>query len=191
MDCRKSLFPALWLLFGALGCSHTETGPVLPQLHETSPPPLASGSSYAPIKHDVKITKRNPQPETCVAFGDIFLADLRAYREQNLARLGMRAIFPLWQRDTRELAREFGDLGLRAVVAAIDPQKLDRSFVGRELTPEFFRELPPEVDPCGENGEFHTFVFAGPIFSQPIEIERGPVVERDGFVFCDLREKRR
>jgi tetratricopeptide (TPR) repeat protein len=72
MDCRKSLFPALWLLFGALGCSHTETGPVLPQLHETSPPPLASGSSYAPIKHDVKITKRNPQPETCVAFGDIF-----------------------------------------------------------------------------------------------------------------------
>ena len=126
-----------------------------------------------------------------VAFGDIFLADLRAYREQNLARLGMRAIFPLWQRDTRELAREFGDLGFRAVVAAIDPQKLDRSFVGRELTPEFFRELPPGVDPCGENGEFHTFVFAGPIFSQPIEIEHGPVVERDGFVFCDLREKRR
>ena len=124
-----------------------------------------------------------------VAFGDIFLADLRAYREQHLARLAMRAIFPLWKRDTRELAREFGKLGFRAVVVAIDPQKLDRSFVGRELSREFFAELPPEVDPCGENGEFHTFVFAGPIFRAPIEIERGPAVERDGFVFCDVREK--
>jgi uncharacterized protein (TIGR00290 family) len=125
-----------------------------------------------------------------VAFGDIFLADLRAYREQNLARLDMRAIFPLWKRDTGRLAREFWNLGFRAIVVSIDPKKLDRSCAGRELTPEFFEQLPAGVDPCGENGEFHSFVFAGPIFPRPLEIERGEVVERDGYLFCDVRERR-
>jgi len=124
-----------------------------------------------------------------VAFGDIFLADLRAYREQNLARLDMRAIFPLWKRDTGRLAREFSSLGFRAIVVSIDREKLDPSYAGRELTPEFFEELPAGVDPCGENGEFHTFVFAGPIFRRPIEIERGEVVARDGYLFCDVRER--
>jgi len=123
-----------------------------------------------------------------VAFGDIFLADLREYRERNLARIGMRALFPLWKRDTRELAGEFCALGFRAIAVAIDPSKLDRSFAGRELTAQFFADLPENVDPCGENGEFHTFVFAGPIFNQAITVRRGEVADRDGFTFCDLKE---
>jgi uncharacterized protein (TIGR00290 family) len=123
---------------------------------------------------------------SAVAFGDIFLADLREYRERNLARLKLKALFPIWKRDTRELAFEFCSLGFRAVAVAIDPQKLDRSFAGRELTPGFFADLPSNVDPCGENGEFHTFVFAGPIFEQTIEFRRGETVDREGFTFCDL-----
>lgn len=123
-----------------------------------------------------------------VAFGDIFLQDLREYRERNLARLDMQAIFPIWKRDTRELARKFCDLGFRAIVVCIDPKKLDRSFAGRELTAQFFVDLPESVDPCGENGEFHTFVFAGPIFNKRIAVQRGRVVDRDGFTFCDLEE---
>ena len=121
-----------------------------------------------------------------VAFGDIFLEDLRAYREKNLAKAGMEAIFPIWKRDTRELARSFVSLGFRAMAACIDPRVLDRSFAGRELTADFFAELPPNADPCGENGEFHTFVFAGPIFKKPVKCKQGEVVERDGFIFCDL-----
>ena len=159
-------------------------------LEEVAIPPNCSNAVYQ-SEMEQALNGQLARGIRTVAFGDIFLADLRAYRERNLARLDMRAIFPLWKRDTRELARDFGNLGFRAVVVAVDPGKLDRSFAGRELTPQFFRELPPEVDPCGENGEFHSFVFAGPVFSQPIEIERGPVVERDGFVFCDVREKSR
>jgi uncharacterized protein (TIGR00290 family) len=121
-----------------------------------------------------------------VAFGDIFLEDLRLYREKNLARAQMSALFPLWKRDTRELAAHFIASGFRAIAVCIDPTKLDLSFAGRELDATFFRDLPPNVDPCGENGEFHTFVFAGPIFSKPIHIRRGEVVHRDGFIFCDL-----
>jgi uncharacterized protein (TIGR00290 family) len=124
-----------------------------------------------------------------VAFGDIFLQDLREYRERNLARLDMQAIFPIWKRDTRELARDFCQLGFRAIAVCIDPKKLDRSFAGRELTPQFFADLPADVDPCGENGEFHTFVFAGPLFGLPIEVQRGEIVDRQGFTFCDLTGK--
>jgi len=121
-----------------------------------------------------------------VAFGDIFLEDLRAYREKNLARVGMEAIFPIWKRDTRELARNFVDLGFRARAVCVDPRVLDRSFAGRELDESFFRDLPNEADPCGENGEFHTFVYDGPIFQKPVKCRTGKVVERDSFVFCDL-----
>jgi uncharacterized protein (TIGR00290 family) len=124
-----------------------------------------------------------------IAFGDIFLEELREYRERNLAKLGMRAIFPIWKRDTRALAREFCQQGFRAIAVCIDPKKLDRSFAGRELTADFFSDLPSRVDPCGENGEFHTFVFAGPIFSKAIGVHRGEVVDRDGFTFCDLKEQ--
>jgi uncharacterized protein (TIGR00290 family) len=121
-----------------------------------------------------------------VAFGDIFLEDLRVYREKNLAQVGMEALFPIWKRDTRELAREFVRLGFRAVTVCVDPRVLDASFAGRELDSSFFADLPPGVDPCGENGEFHTFVFDGPIFRTPIAFRVGEVVTREGFCFCDL-----
>jgi uncharacterized protein (TIGR00290 family) len=121
-----------------------------------------------------------------VAFGDIFLEDLRVYREKNLALVDMQAIFPIWKRDTRELAREFVRLGFRAIAVCVDPRVLDASFAGRELDASFFADLPPRVDPCGENGEFHTFVFDGPIFETPIAVHVGEKVMRDGFCFCDL-----
>ena len=121
-----------------------------------------------------------------VAFGDIFLRDLRAYREENLARLNMDALFPLWDIDTRELAWRFLREGFRAVTVCVDPKKLDRSFAGRELETAFFRDLPAGVDPCGENGEFHTFVFDGPIFRSAICCRAVEIVEWDGFVFCDV-----
>ena len=121
-----------------------------------------------------------------VAFGDIFLEDLRAYREKNLARIGMTAFFPIWKRDTRALIRGFHAARFRAIAACIDPRVLDRSFAGRELDESFFHDLPAGVDPCGENGEFHTFVFDGPIFRYPIPVRAGEIVERDSFIYCDL-----
>jgi len=121
-----------------------------------------------------------------VAFGDIFLEDLRAYREKNLARIGMTALFPIWKRDTRELIRSFHAARFRAIAACVDPKVLNRSFAGRELDEQFFRDLPHNVDPCGENGEFHTFVFDGPIFREPIPVRTGEVLERDSLIYCDL-----
>ena len=121
-----------------------------------------------------------------VAFGDIFLEDLRVYREKNLAQLGMEALFPIWKRDTRELARDFLRLRFQAIAVCVDPRVLDSSFAGRVLDESFFADLPPGVDPCGENGEFHTFVFDGPIFQTPVRFVSGERVLRDGFCFCDL-----
>jgi len=121
-----------------------------------------------------------------VAFGDIFLEDLRLYRERNLAQLGMEALFPIWKRDTRELARDFLRQRFQAIAVCVDPRVLDPSFVGRVLDESFFADLPPGVDPCGENGEFHTFVFDGPIFRTPVRFSTGEKVLRDGFWFCDL-----
>jgi len=121
-----------------------------------------------------------------VAFGDIFLEDLRAYRERNLARIGMEALFPIWKRNTRGLGRDFLRLGFRAIAVCVDPRVLDASFAGRELDASFFADLPPGVDPCGENGEFHTFVFDGPVFKAPILFRTGERVMREGFCFCDL-----
>jgi uncharacterized protein (TIGR00290 family) len=121
-----------------------------------------------------------------VAFGDIFLEDLRLYREKNLARVAMRALFPIWKRDTRELIREFHAAHFRSVAVCIDSKVLDPSFAGRELDESFFVDLPPGVDPCGENGEFHTFVYDGPIFSRPVGFTLGETVQRDSFIFRDL-----
>jgi uncharacterized protein (TIGR00290 family) len=121
-----------------------------------------------------------------VAFGDIFLEDLKAYREKNLAKVEMEAVFPIWKRDTRELAASFVQFGFRARAVCIDPRVLDHSFAGRILNESFFQDLPPNADPCGENGEFHTFVYDGPMFTEPVKCTTGEVVERDGFVFCDL-----
>lgn len=120
------------------------------------------------------------------AFGDLFLQDVRAYREEALRPTGARALFPLWLRDTTELAHIFLREGFRAVLVTVDPAKLDPSFAGREYDEDFLADLPPGVDPCGENGEFHTFVYDGPPFRQRLAITRGDVVKRDGFVFADL-----
>jgi len=121
-----------------------------------------------------------------VAFGDIFLEDLKLYREKNLAQLGMKGLFPIWKRDTAELARTFIDLGFKAVLVCVDTAKLDASFAGRSYDHALLRDLPPTVDPCGENGEFHSFAFDGPIFKRPITHTVGEVVQRDRFCFCDL-----
>ena len=122
-----------------------------------------------------------------IAFGDLFLEDVRAYREERLAAAGRRGLFPLWGRDTTALARQFIDAGFEATLVSVDPNQLDPSFVGRPYDERLLADLPPTVDPCGENGEFHTFVHAGPIFSEPLEVERGETVTRDGFAFQDLR----
>lgn len=121
-----------------------------------------------------------------VAFADLFLADVRAYREEQLVGAGRSGLFPLWGRDTAALAREFIAAGFEATLVCVDPSQLDPAFVGRSFDEALLADLPPGVDPCGENGEFHTFVHAGPIFDAPIEIERGEVVMRDGFAFQDL-----
>jgi diphthamide synthase (EF-2-diphthine--ammonia ligase) len=121
-----------------------------------------------------------------VAFGDLFLEDVRAYREERLTAAGRRGDFPLWGRDTTELAREFIAAGFQATIVCLDPRMLDPLFAGRAYDERLLADLPPGLDPCGENGEFHTFVHAGPIFSEPIACEAGEVAERDGFVFCDL-----
>ncbi len=123
---------------------------------------------------------------TTIAFGDLFLADIRAYREERLHGVGKQAIFPLWEKDTSALARAFIAAGFEAVLVCVDPRRLDPSFAGRRFDAELLADLPSDVDPCGENGEFHTFVHAGPIFSSPIPCRVGEIVERDGFVFCDL-----
>ncbi len=121
------------------------------------------------------------------AFADLFLADIRAYREERLSSIGRRATFPLWDRDTTALAAQFARVGFEATFVCVDPKQLDGSFAGRAFDADLLRDLPEGVDPCGENGEFHTFVTAGPIFSAPVPVEHGETVERDGFVFHDLR----
>jgi uncharacterized protein (TIGR00290 family) len=159
-------------------------------LYEVPIPPQCFNPVYEARMREALLSQKKNGVH-CVAFGDIFLQDLREYRERNLAQVEMKAIFPIWKRDTRELTQEFCAMGFRAIAVCIDSTKLSREFAGRELDESFFRDLPAGVDPCGENGEFHTFVYDGPIFSIAIAVERGEVVERDKFYFCDLKEKLR
>ena len=124
---------------------------------------------------------------TSVVFGDIFLEDLRRYREEKLAQVGMTAVFPLWKRDTRELAHSLAPQGFRAITTCVDAHALDPKFVGRMIDEHFLTELPESVDPCGENGEFHSFVYDAPIFRRPISFTVGETVLRENrFCFCDL-----
>lgn len=124
---------------------------------------------------------------THVAFGDLFLEDVRRYREERLAGTGLAPLFPLWKAGgTADLAREMIAAGLQARVTCVDPRTLDRSFAGRRFDAAFLADLPASVDPCGENGEFHTFACAGPMFRTPIDVVVGAVVERDGFTYADL-----
>jgi uncharacterized protein (TIGR00290 family) len=121
-----------------------------------------------------------------MAFADLFLEDIRSYREERLSTVGREALFPIWGRDTGDLAREFIDAGFEAVLVCVDSSQLDPSFVGRAFDDSLLADLPPSVDPCGENGEFHTFVYDGPMFRKPIAIESGDVHEINGFCYADL-----
>lgn len=121
-----------------------------------------------------------------MAFGDLFLEEVRDYRVQKLAGTGLRPLFPIWNADTAGLAREMAAHGLKAILVCVDPKALDATFAGREFDTALLAELPSSVDPCGERGEFHTFAWDGPMFRQPVPVRRGEVVERDGFVFADL-----
>lgn len=154
-------------------------------VHKVEIPAPCSNDDY---EHRLGATLRAARADgvTHVVFGDLYLADVRAYRERVLAETGLVPVFPLWLRDTRALARDMVDVGLRAHLTCVDPRHLDRSFAGRMFDARLLDELPATVDPCGENGEFHTFVTHGPMFARPIDVVPGEVVERDGFVFADL-----
>jgi diphthamide synthase (EF-2-diphthine--ammonia ligase) len=121
-----------------------------------------------------------------IAFGDLFLRDIREYRERQMAGTGLEPLFPVWDVPTRELAESMIAGGLKAKLTCIDPKKLGRSFAGREFDASLLADLPPGVDPCGENGEFHSFVYDAPVFAQAIPVRMGEIVERDGFVFADV-----
>jgi uncharacterized protein (TIGR00290 family) len=134
------------------------------------------------------VERARAESVTCFAFGDLYLQDIRAYRERQLAGTGLTPLFPLWgtEADTPALARTMLASGLRAVLTCVDPRQLDPSFVGRSFDATLLADLPPGVDPCGERGEFHTFCHAGPCFDHPIAIRVGETVERDGFWFADV-----
>jgi diphthamide synthase (EF-2-diphthine--ammonia ligase) len=132
------------------------------------------------------ITKARAHSLEAMAFGDLFLADIRAYREARLAETGIMPLFPLWLRDTHALACEMIGSGLVAHLTCVDPTRLPRSFAGRRFNAQLLADLPPGIDPCGENGEFHTCVSAGPMFRYPLDVSVGEIVERNGFVFADL-----
>jgi diphthamide synthase (EF-2-diphthine--ammonia ligase) len=124
-----------------------------------------------------------------MAFGDLFLADVRAYRETELKPTGIEPLFPLWETPTDVLAREMIAGGLRARLASIDTKRLPAGFAGRDFDQTLLRDLPEGTDPCGERGEFHTCVYAGPMFTAPLNLETGEIVERDGFVFADFEQR--
>jgi uncharacterized protein (TIGR00290 family) len=144
-----------------------------------------SNIEYERIMKDI-CAQAVDQGVTGIAFGDLFLADIRAYRERQLHGTGLEPIFPLWQLPTRELARDMIAAGLRARLVCVDPKKLPPEFAGREFDDQLLGDLPPGVDPCGENGEFHSFVYSGPMFDRGIPIATGERVERDGFWFGDV-----
>jgi len=123
-----------------------------------------------------------------IVFGDIFLADLKEYRDKNLAKLGMAGIYPLWLKDSRALVQRFLSLGYATVLVCVDTRVLPGNFAGRALDDALLKDLPAKVDPCGENGEFHTFVWKGPLFRKPLSLRLGEKVLRDSFMYCDLIE---
>ena len=150
---------------------------------------ISKSSSDEEYGHKMKemLTRFSRLGVASVVFGDIFLEDLRKFREKQLSKVGMKGIFPLWKKDTLELAHAFINLGFRAIVTSTDSKVLHRKFVGREIDEKFLAQIPPSVDPCGENGEFHSFVFSGPIFKKRLLFRVGEVVLRDNrFYYCDL-----
>jgi uncharacterized protein (TIGR00290 family) len=156
----------------------------LPLIEAPLPWPC-SNEHYEAVMRDV-CARATQEGVEAMAFGDLYLEDVRRYREGRLVGTGIAPVFPLWGRDTRELVREMLGGGLRARVTCVDPRKLPATFAGRELDESLLAELPPNADPCAENGEFHTCAYAGPMFAAPISLVPGMVEERDGFVFADF-----
>ena len=154
-------------------------------LHTVYIPRDCTDREYESRMEEALATLRSENPPAFV-FGDIFLEDIRRYRERNLAKRGMEAMFPLWKRDTEELVTRFIELGFKAIVTCVDSRVLDSSFVGKHIDQDLMERLPLGVDPSGEHGEFHSFVYDGPIFQQKISVSIGEVVLRDSFFFCDL-----
>jgi uncharacterized protein (TIGR00290 family) len=156
----------------------------LPLLEVRIPSPCPNEAYEAAMAEALATTRA--RGTTAVAFGDLFLEDVRRYREGRMAGTGLRALFPLWGRPTRDLAGEMLAGGQKAVLTCADPRVLSRELVGRAFDALLLRDLPAGVDPCGENGEFHTFAWDGPAFRHPVPVRVGEVVERDGFVFADV-----
>ncbi len=155
-------------------------------LYEVGIPKDATNEIYEKEMQSLVAKLMEEKSVSAVVFGDIFLQDIREYREKLLSRLEMKCIFPLWAKDTRELARSFIEEKFRAIICTVDPRKISPDLCGREFDYSFLSALPSGADPCGENGEFHTFVFDGPIFKKPINVVKGQIVERDGFYFADI-----
>src|SRR5262249_27088262 len=152
----------------------------------TVPIPSPCSNAEYEAAMDAVLARARGDGVTAVAFGDLFLEDIRAYREDRMRDSGLRPLFPLWKTPTAALSRGMIASGLRVRITCVDPRELPARFVGREFDQALLAELPPEVDPCGEHGEFHTFAYAGPMFRKPVPVTLGEVVERDGFVFADL-----
>ncbi len=148
-----------------------------------------SNEQYAAAMTDL-VARARSEGVQCMAFGDLYLQDVRRYREERMQGTGIEPVFPLWGMPTRQLLLEMLAGGLRACLTCVDPRVLPAGFAGQELTAGLVARMPDNVDPCGENGEFHSFVFAGPMFTQPLDIEMGEVIERDGFVFADCGLRR-
>ena len=154
-------------------------------VHQVELPWPCSNEEYERLMTDAVAAARSAGV-TRMVFGDLFLADVRAYREEALAGSGIEPVFPLWGRATAELAGQMLDRGIRATITCVDPRQLDAAYAGRAFDRDLLADLPDGVDPCGENGEFHTFVHDGPGFAAPLDVHVGEVVERDGFVFADV-----
>jgi uncharacterized protein (TIGR00290 family) len=164
---------------------HAQAAAVRLPLHVVRIPTPCSNDAYeARMLEALDLARRDGV--THVVFGDLFLEDIRAYRERQLARVGMSGVFPLWRRETSSLAREMVSSGLKAHIVCLDPRRVPTALAGRAFDESLLREFAADVDPCGENGEFHTFVWNGPMFSRPVAVTVGETVERDGFVFTDL-----
>jgi len=148
-------------------------------------PPDAPEAEYEARMREVLARHQGGGVSRCV-FGDVFLEAARDRRDRNLAKVGMSGLYPIWGQPSQVLAREFVEIGFRAILTCVDSRQLALEFLGREFDEALLGDLPPGVDPCGENGEFHTFVYDGPIFRRPVPVARGETVERNGFWFCDL-----
>jgi uncharacterized protein (TIGR00290 family) len=164
---------------------HTQAESLGIPLHEVHIPPSASNDTYEAAMTEAFNHFYSKGIRRCI-FGDLYLEDIREYRDRLMKNVAMEAIYPVWGRDTKQLARNFIDDGFKAILACVDPKQIDPSFAGRDFDESLLDDLPDTADPCGENGEFHTFVHNGPIFNTPVPVTKGEIVERGGFVYADI-----